>query len=278
MTDPASASAENGRRRRFVAPARGEVDPACFSHPLFAGFGDFHDVMTGAGWPGVPSLNERLPLPGKRFVVQDAALLDDGLHYEVRIGEHGCIATRAQNWHDLFNAMVWARHPAIKTALNARQCLHVARMGPHRRNRAQQALTQFDEAGAIVRVRDAALLDAWDRHDWTTLFLGRAGWWRHGDIAIAAVLGHALMEQALLPGRRSVGKCLVVVGEDDAACAERVAGAIDSGEILEDPLELRPLPLAGIPGWHPRQDAGFYAQTDYFRPLREGRAYPRPLT
>lgn len=277
MTDPASASAEDGRRRRFVAPARGEVDPACFAHPLFAGFGDFHDVMTGAGWPGIPSLNERLPLPGKRFVVQDAALLDDGLHYEVRIGEHGCIATRAQNWHDLFNAVVWARHPAIKNALNARQCLHVARMGPHRRNRAQAALTQFDETGLVVRVRDADLLAAWDRHDWRALFVDGAAQWRGGGIAVAAVVGHALLEQALLPGRLLVGKCVVVRGDDDDAGVARVAAAIAWGEVLDDPLELRPLPLAGIPGWHPGQDAAFHARDDYFRPLRAGRVYPPPL-
>lgn len=266
-----------GARRRFVAPPRGQVAPACFAHPLFAGFDACRDLMDAPDWPAIDALNMRLPLPDKRFVAQDAALLADGLHYEARIGERGRIATRAENWHDLFNALVWMRHPAIKLALNARQCRHIAAMGPHRRNRAQAALTQFDETGLVVRVRDAGLLAAWDRHDWRALFVDGAAQWRSGGIAVAAVVGHALLEQALLPGRLLVGKCAVVCGDDNAAGVARVAEAIVQGDVLDDPLQLRPLPLAGIPGWHAQQDAAFYAQTDYFRPLREGRVYPPGL-
>ncbi len=273
MTEAGPASA----RRRFVAPTRGQVEPACFAHPLFAGFGNCRDFLVAGDWPAIDALNARFPLPDKCFVAQDAALLADGLHYEVRIGEHGRIATRERNWHDLFNALVWMRHPALKLALNAGQCRHIAAMGGGQRNRAQAALTQFDEAGLVVRVRDAGLLAAWDRHDWQALFVEAAALWRDGGIAIAAVVGHALMEQQLLPDRLLVGKCVVVHGDDDAACVARVATAIAQGDVLEDPLELRPLPLAGIPGWHAGQDDAFYACADYFRPLRAGRVYPSPL-
>lgn len=271
---PGDAGAD---RRRFLAPPRGQVDPACFRHPLFAQYAGHRALLTASAWPGIDTLNAALPLPGRRFATQDAALLADGLHYETRIATQGLIATRSENWHDLFNALVWARHPAIKSALNARQCLHIAAMGPRRRNRAQQALTQFDECGVIVRVADPALLPLWDGHRWADLFAVQAARWRDGGIAVAAVVGHALMEQALLPGRLLVGRAVVVQGRDDAACVARVAEAIAAGEILDDPLELRPLPLAGVPGWHPRQDAAFHAQADYFRPLRAGRDYPPPL-
>lgn len=233
--------------------------------------------MTATLWPDIDALNAALPLPGRRFVVQDKALLADGLHYETRIATHGNIATRTENWHDLFNALVWACHPAIKSALNARQCRHIAAMGAQRRNRAQQALTQFDECGVIVRLADPALLPLWDSHRWHELFAGQAARWQDRGIGVAAVIGHALMEQALVPGRLLVGRCVVVQGRDDAACVARVAEAIAGGGVLEDPLELRPLPLAGMPGWHPRQDAAFHAQVDYFRPLRAGRRYPPPL-
>ena len=266
-TAPAASDAGVGRRR-FIAPLRGQVDPRCFDHPLFADFHGFEAMMHSVDWPGIDALNALLPVQGKRFVTQDDALLDDGLHYEQRIAQ-GRIATRAQNWHDLFNALVWARHPVIKRALNAQQCRHIAVMGASQRNRAQAALTQFDETGLIVRVRDAGLLAAWDRHDWSALF--DPDGWREGDIAVCAVIGHALMEQALLPDRLLVGKCLVVVGDDE------VAAAIDGDALLVDPAELRPLPLAGIPHWHATQDAAFYQLTDYFRPLREGRVYPQPL-
>ena len=109
------------------------------------------------------------------------------------------------------------------------------------------------------------------------------------------MVGHALPELMLVPGLYPVGKCLVVMqepGADDAATVEVAAveaaaveataveaatAAIAAGHVLCDPAELRPLPLPGIPGWHPGQTAAFYAQTPCFRPLREGRVYPEPL-
>lgn len=271
----ADADAGNGatRRRRFVAPLRNQVDPSRFAHPVFGGVAGLHDLLAADAWPTIGALNERLALRGKQLVEQDEVLLTDGLHYEQRIAQ-GRIATRAQNWHDLFNALVWARYPEIKQALNARQCACIEANGPGQRDRAQAALTQFDESGVIVRVQDAALLQAWDAHDWQALFVDEASAWRHGRIGVAAVIGHALMEQGLLPDRLLVGKCLVVQGESDAQCVASIAEGIAAARVLDDPLELRPLPLMGIFGWHPLQDAMFYRQRDYFRPLREGRRYP----
>ncbi len=270
----ATADSNGSGHRRFVAPPRSAVDPRVFEHPLFADLAAFRDLLSGPAWPAVAQLDARLALQGKQLVEQDAALLADGLHYETRIAA-GRIATRARNWHDLFNALVWARHPALKEALNARQCLHIAAMGPGQRNRAQAALTQFDETGVIVRVRDAAPVAAWDAHDWPTLF--EPALWQQRRIAIVAVFGHALMEQALLPGRLLVGKCLVVQSGDDPACIAQVAAAIAEGEVLADPLQLRPLPLAGIPGWHADRSPAFRTDAAYFRPLREGRIYPPPM-
>lgn len=265
-------------KRRFLAPSRDEVDPRVFDHPMFAGFDAYRDWFASSDWPAVEGLNAAMPLADRRFVVQDQRLLDDGQHYELRIAD-GRIATRPENWHDLFNAAVWCRHPAIKRALNARQRAHIATMGPSQRNRAQYALTQFDEAGAIVRVRDPALLALWDRHDWSTLFFDRADAWRRGDIAVVAVIGHALLEMALVPELFPVAKCLVVRGDaDDADCVARVADAIAAGRVLDDPQELRPLPLSGIPGWRAGQDADFYASAGCFQPVRAGRSYPSPLS
>lgn len=274
MTATTTAAGDGGGSRRFVPPPRATVDLQVFEHPLFAGLHDFRDLLDCTAWPPIAALDARLALPGKRLVEQDAALLVDGLHYETRIAQ-GRIATRAGNWHDLFNSLVWACHPQLKRALNAQQCLHIAAMPPGQRNRAQAALTQFDETGVIVRVRDEDVLAAWDVHDWPALF--EPACWQSGDIAIAAIFGHALMEQALLPGRLLVGKCVVVQGADDDACIATVAAAIGEGRAATDPLQLRPLPLAGVPGWHQRQDAAFYANSDYFRPLRTGRKYPSPL-
>lgn len=269
-----TAAGDGGGSRRFVPPPRAAVDPQRFDHPLFAGLQGFRDLLDGTAWPSIATLDARLALPGWQLVEQDAALLADGLHYETRIAQ-GRIATRADNWHDLFNALVWARHVQLKRTLNARQCLHIDAMPAGQRNRAQAALTQFDETGVIVRVRDEAVLAAWDAHEWSMLF--EPTHWRSNAIAVATVFGHALMEQALLPGRLLVGKCVVVQGDDDDACMAEVAAAIGEGRVLTDPLQLRPLPLAGIPGWHDLQDSAFYRNADYFRPLRAGRQYPPAL-
>ena len=270
-------SGQDSTPRRFVPPLRGQVDTACFDHPLLVPFARWADLLHSAEWPDIALLNAAIEVTGRQFVPQDAALLADGLHYEVRSGR-GRIATRPENWHDLFNALCWGRYPALKQALNARQCSEVARMGARVRSPAQQALTQFDESGVVVRVRDAALLGAWDAHDWHMLFVDQAVAWQDGRMAVVASLGHALLEQCLLPGRRLVGKALVVIGEDDEAAIAQLAAAIADGQVLQRADELRPLPLAGIPGWHPARDDAFYGDADYFRPLREGRTYPPPLS
>ncbi|MBQ4853286.1 DUF3025 domain-containing protein [Rhodanobacter sp. B2A1Ga4] len=260
---------------RYVAPVRDAVDPAVFERPPLAAWREHAGLIEGRDWPAIDALNACRPagLP-ERFVVQTRELLADGMHYEQRIAECGDIATRERNWHDLFNALVWLRHPAIKRALNARQVAEIARMGPKRRSRAQYALTHFDEAGVIVAVRDPSLLALWDAHDWHGLFWRRRQAWLDGSIRLE-LFGHALLELALSPDRLLVGKALVFQPGGDADLSACCAAAIGSGRLLLDPLELRPLPLSGIPGWHP-DNAGeaFHHGAACYQPRRAGREYP----
>jgi len=276
-------------KRRFIAPSRAEVDRARFAHPLYAWMAPWRAWLLDEDWPALPTMDAALaqawreagvPGPRPRFVAQDAALLADGLHYDTRIAAHGRIATRPGNWHDLFNAAVWCAQPRLKRALNLRHAAQVAQTGTGRRDRVQDAIAQLDEAGAVLAVRDPALVALWDAHDWTGLFHAQADAWRDGRIAIVATVGHALPELMLLPGLHPVAKCLLVAqspGGTDAAAAETLVDAIAHDQVLHAPAELRPLPLSGIPGWHSGQDAAFYAQAPCFRPLREGRVYPSPL-
>lgn len=271
---------------RFVSPARHEVERSAFAHPLFAGYARHRDLLEAPAWPGLGVLNERLgmlvhPDSGARvhFAAQTPQLLADGLHYEERISRHGAIATREESWHDLLNALAWIEHPALKLALSSRQARDVACVGAKTRTRGQCALTHFDEAGTIVLLREPALLDAWDAHDWHALF------WRGGDRwraqAEVVVFGHALLEHALRPGQAMVAKSLVVQAlRGDTSCAvAEVAARIASGALLADPQELRPLPLAGVPGWDPgNRDEAFYRCAPCLRPLRSGRRYPAPLS
>ncbi len=216
-----------------------------------------------------------------RFVAQTRELESDGLHYESRIGEHGAIATRENNWHDLLNALIWLRYPSLKAALNRRQCEEIAIAGPKNRTRAQCALTHFDEAGVIVIVRDREILHAWDAHDWLDLFWRRRAAWLGGE-ARAIVFGHALLEHALQPAQLLVGKALVVLDNagnlDEARAVALVAERIGSGRLLCDPQELRPLPLSGIPGWvSANEREEFYRAAACFQPRRSGRRYPAAI-
>ena len=263
---------------RFVAPSRDAVDPRVFARPPLDAWSGFSALLTGPFWPSVAAIDSlrlqrglgaRVP----RFVEQTPELLRDGLHYETRIARRGEISTRADNWHDLLNALVWMRWPALKAALNARQVEQIALVGDKRRTRVQCALTHFDEAGVVVMLRDPALLAAWDAHDWHGLFWRARDAWRDGSIEVA-VFGHALLEHALRCDQLLVGKAIAVGAADDAIA--RVAHGIRHGALLNDPQELRPLPLSGIPGWHADNDApSFYADAPCFRARREGRAaYP----
>lgn len=266
---------------RYIAPARDTVDRQVFGCMPLAAWSDYADLIDGSDWPSIETLNARRPVGMReRFAAQTRELLDDGLHYEQRIAEQSAIATRERNWHDLFNALIWLRHPALKRALNARQVAEIAHMGTKQRSRAQYALTHFDEAGVVVTLRDPALLALWDAHDWHALFWRERDAWRDGRIRVE-LFGHALLEHALTPGQLLVGKALVVDVTATAAEVDSMAvcaDAIHRAHVLHDPLELRPLPLAGVPGWHPDNECeAFYREAPCFQPVRAGRGYPPPI-
>lgn len=265
---------------RYLAPARDAVDPQVFGRMPLAAWREYAGLIEGRDWPSIDALNAARPAGmHERFVAQTRELLSDDLHYEQRIAERGEIATRENNWHDLFNALAWLRHPALKRALNARQVAEIGHMGPKQRSRAQYALTHFDEAGVIVTLRDPALLPLWDAHDWHGLFWRERAAWLDGRIRVE-LFGHALLEHALTPAQLLVGKALVVAGSDASpvAAIDACARAISAGEVLCDPLELRPLPLAGVAGWHAGNECeAFFVEAPCFLPARAGRSYPAPL-
>lgn len=264
-----------------MAPTREAVDPTVFGFAPLLNWGEYGDWLHGTHWPSIDDLNARWPQHAdERFIAQTRELLDDGLHYEERIAKHGLIATREENWHDLFNAMIWLRYPSLKRALNRQQAAGVAEFGRRERSRPQCAQTHFDEAGVVVTLRDPALLALWDAHDWYGLFWRHRSAWTDGSIAVD-VFGHALLEHALTPGKLLVGKALVVLADDAASQKNAVAhcaSLISQGVLLRDPQELRPLPLSGIRGWYPSNDAeAFHLTAPCYQPLRDGRLYPAPL-
>lgn len=268
------------KKIRYTAPVRDAVDSRVFEQLPLSAWREYASLIEGHGWPSIEALNARRPAGMReRYAAQTRELLADGLHYEQRIAERGEIATREANWHDLFNALVWLRYPALKRALNARQMAEIAHMGPKQRSRAQYALTHFDEAGVVVMLRDPALLPLWDAHDWRGLFWRERAAWLDGRIHVE-LFGHALLEHALTPGQLLVGKALVVAGSavSPLVAVDTCARAIRENRVLRDPLELRPLPLAGVPGWHPDNVCeAFLREVPCFLPVRAGRYYPVPI-
>lgn len=273
-------------KQRFQAPPREAVDPACFEHPAFAGLAAHGDWLRSDCWPEIAELDVRLggvphPSSGRplRFVEQSPALLSDGLHYEERILREGRIATRARNWHDLFNALMWLERRALKAAMNLRQVADLGVTEPGQRSRGQCALTHFDEAGAIVILPDEDMQACWDAHDWVELFMRHHRAWLE-ERARVILIGHALLERALVTDLLLTAKCLAWLGPAPATeCSvlARFSEAIAAGDLLRDPQELRPLPLSGLPGWHPAAgDTRFLREGECFRPLRLGRCYPAP--
>lgn len=206
-----------------------------------------------------------------RFVASDT-LDDDG--YEQRIYTSGQVSTRPDNWHDLFNALVWMRYPRIKTAMNSLHYKAGAAQKSGTRGHLRDALTLFDECGVIVFSSRTEILGALAERRWTDAFLADA----FSSAVVLSVSGHAMLEKYLSPYKAMTAKALLVqVNADFMALSgmERIdrldleiAKQILSGQLLTKPACLSPLPLAGIPGWWPPQeqnDQHFYDDPHVFR-------------
>src|SRR6266545_1133306 len=92
--------------------------------------------------------------------------------YERQLYLAGELQFRERNWHDLFNVLAWIAYPKAKRELNRRHYLAAQEEGSGR-GRVRDALTSFDESGAIVVSRDRSLLDLLQEFKWKTLFWER---------------------------------------------------------------------------------------------------------
>ena len=205
--------------------------------------------------------------------------------YENHIYRQGEVSTRENSWHDLFNALIWCRFPALKVAMNAVHFRELDAGGEGRRGKQRDALTLFDESGIIVCSSNQTILDAMARRDWNHVFRSKAGAWE--DEISLFVVGHALLEKFLRPYKAITAQALLI--ELDGALMKQsradklnvlddlVAERLLAGSMLESPACLSPLPLMGIPGWWPGggQDDDFYDDRKVFRLLaEEGRIAP----
>jgi Protein of unknown function (DUF3025) len=232
-----------------------------------------HDELNALAGPSLVS-GGGAPI---RFV-PPAPSREPAARYEIRIFETGEVQTRPDNWHDLFNALVWLAFPRTKAVLNRHHYDQIiARRGERQRGTARDVLTLFDEGGIVVSSSDAKLLALLRDFKWKELF-----WTHRADVRRCMrlhVLGHAIYEKALAPHQGVTGKALIVdvapelldapterqLAELDARAANYFSGT----QALASTRSLTPLPILGIPGWEPANEREeYYDDVSQFRPRR----------
>jgi hypothetical protein len=257
-------------------------------HPILAdldvdGFPTLHNcnALLAARHPPI-TVQSGMPL---RFVAQQSGKLSFEAQYEPRCYLKGEVPTRADNWHDLLNALVWLTFPKTKAVLNARHydaLLEEKALGKKARGAVRDVNTLFDESGVIVAYSDdksdahsgvelAALLRDFQ---WKELF-----WQRRAQVRASMgfyLFGHGLYEKALQPYIGMTGQGLLLTVEQEFfswPLAQRLAHLDDlladylaAPEHCRSTRDLSPVPLLGVPGWAADNDsAAYYDNTAYFR-------------
>jgi hypothetical protein len=202
--------------------------------------------------------------------------------YEPRIFLQGEIQTRLRNWHDFFQVMVWRLFPKTKTVINEQHYHAITQRlvndpDNHQRSPLENALTQFDECGAVIVSSDPELLDLIKHFQWKTLF------WQRRDALQqhlkCIVFGHAVYEKALNPyvGMTTHSVLLPVPAHLLAQSTATLLAAVDdlllelfTANAITAPADFSPFPLLGMPGWDPdNEQEAYYDNTRYFRSGRQ---------
>ncbi|MBT0962502.1 DUF3025 domain-containing protein [Denitromonas iodatirespirans] len=252
--------------------------------PLYAPLAPLLEA-SGERLPGLVALNrlvaEAAPAlkspsgEALRFVAPDGI----GADYEQAVFDGGLVATRTDNWHDYFNALVWAVFPRTKAALNVRHMQEIALSGATRsrgRGPVRDALTQFDECGLLVIGTDASLLAALAGHDWRSAFWDARA--RLKATTRFLMFGHASYDQMRTPFNGLCAKALYVSVPESVlhmpltgqlAWADAwLATEVAERGLLSATRDLSALPLLGIPGVvRENAVADFYHDASHFRPL-----------
>jgi hypothetical protein len=242
-------------------------------------------LMDADNWPTAVQINQLWQQPvlsgsGRpyEFVAQTPAMERDGFYYEQRIFLTGQIPTRERNWHDLFNALIWAQFPNSKAIINQQHHADIQQFGLNPRSERRNALTLFDECGVLIACCDPELKRLLRTHSWQQAFWDcRARW---GKTILPVVFGHALYEMALTPFLGLCGKALFVdvtpgffeqrPGEQVNHLDLRLADALEKQDLLAGNQPLSPFPILGVPGYDEANcRPEYYQNTDYFRPKRK---------
>lgn len=197
------------------------------------------------------------------------------LAYEQRVAQ-GAVPTRDVS-HDWYNGLVWLAFPHAKRWINAQ---HLNDAGSREssalkpgngRSRFRDALTLFDESGALLLTNSEEKAFALLAHNWDRVFEPRnVGWHAQSRLLI---FGHGLLDAMGSAHPGLCAKALPVVVPDLNFSAmqlqEIVLGVL--GQIRE-PSDFSPLPVMGIPVWFDQSgEPGFYDNPQVFRAKPTGR-------
>jgi len=194
--------------------------------------------------------------------------------YEWCIFNRSQVPTRIDTWHDRFNAAMWLLWPQTKLALNQAHIKDLMQANAaQNRSRRRDTLTLIDEVGLVLLSSDSSWSELNKQHQWQEMFWHRRQAWQASVAPL--LIGHGLAEQLLNPHIGLTAKA-IHLQIDDIPLAQDLVQALADRILAEkvrsefaDPSALAPLPVLGIPGWHPSQSADFYQDTSYFRPLRQ---------
>jgi hypothetical protein len=258
-------------------------------HPILAGLevGDFPTLQDCnallASSQSPVTVQSGVPL---LFVPQECGKLPFERQYEPRCYLNGEVPTRADNWHDLFNALVWLTFPKAKAAINARHYHTLMKQGvaddvesSSERGAVRDVNTLLDESGVIVAYADTELAGLLRNFKWKELF-----WQRREQVKAKMgfyLFGHGLYEKALQPYVGMTGQGLLLEVEPAffswplvrqlAQLDSQLAEYIATPEHFRSTRDLAPVPLLGVPGWAADNDsADYYDNTAYFRSGRRG--------
>ena len=261
-------------------------------HPILANLdvGDFptlHDCNALlATHPSAITVQNGKPV---RFVPQQGGKLLFADQYEPRCYLEGEVQMRANNWHDLFNALVWLTFPKTKAVLNARHYYALVdqmESGAAGRGTVRDVNTLFDESGVIVAYAHQELAGLLRNFNWKELF-----WQRREQVRPQSsrqtmgfyLIGHGLYEKALQPYVGMTGQGLLLEVEEKFFSWLQPQQLAHLDNLLAEYLavpghcrstrELAPVPLLGLPGWAAGNErVEYYDNTDYFRSGRRNKA------
>ncbi|KPJ96100.1 MAG: hypothetical protein AMJ53_01455 [Gammaproteobacteria bacterium SG8_11] len=215
-----------------------------------------------------------------RFVPQAVKPVDWRKDYEPRIYLSGEVQTRLHNWHDFFQVLIWCAFPKTKSILNAKHYRAIKQrkesdLHSKQRTPVENALTQFDECGAIIVSSDSGLLQYVREFRWKELF------WHHRAAVNSRlqcfIFGHAVYEKALKPyiGLTAHGVLFPVETDFFHWSLTRRLNYLDNitaqafeNECYPNPKCFQPFPLLGMPHWDNNNVETYYDNSSYFRPGR----------